>query len=49
MKKIYKGCIYHLVWVQDTYSKTFTLESVNIVNEFSKVFPSDVLSIPLEG
>ncbi|KAH0736064.1 hypothetical protein KY285_011771 [Solanum tuberosum] len=47
-KMISKGCIYHLVRVRDIDSKTPTLESVPVVNEFSKVFPDDLPSIPPE-
>ena len=40
-KLISKGCIYHLVRVKDTKSDTPTLQFVNVVNEFSNVFPND--------
>ncbi|WMV46431.1 hypothetical protein MTR67_039816 [Solanum verrucosum] len=43
---ISKGCIYHLVWVRDTDSKTPTLESVPIVNEFPEIFSDDLSSAP---
>ncbi|XP_055822073.1 uncharacterized protein LOC129890566 [Solanum dulcamara] len=43
---ISKGCIYHLVRVRDTNSKGPTLASVPIVNEFSYVFPNDLLGVP---
>ncbi|XP_049406234.1 uncharacterized protein LOC125869865 [Solanum stenotomum] len=36
------------VWVRDVDSKTPTLESVPIVNEFPKVFPDDLPGIPPE-
>ena len=45
-KFISKGCIYHLVRVKDTKSETPTLQSVNIINEFSDVFPDGLLGIP---
>ena len=45
-KVISKGCIYHLVRVKDTKSETPTLQSVNVVNEFSDVFPDDLPGIP---
>ena len=47
-KMIAKGCIYHLVWVKDENSKTPTIESVSIVNEFLDVFSKDLLNIPPE-
>ncbi|KAH0664080.1 hypothetical protein KY284_029011 [Solanum tuberosum] len=47
-KMISKGCFYHLVRVRDMDSKTLTLESVPVVNEFPKVFPDDLPDIPLE-
>ncbi|WMV13557.1 hypothetical protein MTR67_006942 [Solanum verrucosum] len=43
---ISKGCIYHLVRVRDVESETTSLESVSIVNEFSKVFLDDLSGIP---
>ncbi|WMV55140.1 hypothetical protein MTR67_048525 [Solanum verrucosum] len=46
-RMISKGCIYHLVRVRDTNSKTPTLESIPIVNEFPEVFPDDLLGVPL--
>ena len=45
-KLISKGCIYHLVRFKDTKSETPTLQSVNVVNEFSDVFPDDLPRIP---
>ncbi|WMV54566.1 hypothetical protein MTR67_047951 [Solanum verrucosum] len=45
---ISKGCIYHLVRVRDIDSETPTLELVPIVNEFSEVFPDDLLRITFE-
>ena len=47
-KLISKGCIYHLVRVKDTKSETPTLQSVNVVNEFSDVFPDDLPGISLD-
>ena len=44
-KLISKGCIYHLVRVKETKSDTPTLQSVNVVNEFSNVFPNDLPEI----
>ncbi|XP_070036848.1 uncharacterized protein [Nicotiana tomentosiformis] len=43
---INKGCIYHLVRVTDTDAEAPTLESVPVVNEFSGVFPDELLKIP---
>jgi len=45
-KLISKGCIYHLVRIKDTKSETSTLQSVNVVNEFSDVFSDDLPGIP---
>ncbi|WMV49999.1 hypothetical protein MTR67_043384 [Solanum verrucosum] len=45
---IAKGCIYHLLWVRDVDSVTPTLQSILIKNEFPKVFPDDLRSIPIE-
>ncbi|WMV29487.1 hypothetical protein MTR67_022872 [Solanum verrucosum] len=47
-KMISKSCLYHLVRVRDTDSKTPTLESVPIVNEFPEVFPNDLPGVPPE-
>ncbi|KAH0773630.1 hypothetical protein KY290_010767 [Solanum tuberosum] len=47
-KMISKGCIYHIVRVMDVESETPSLESVPVVNEFSKVFPDDLPDIPPE-
>jgi len=45
-KMISKGCIYHIIWVRDTDSKTTTLEFVPIINKFSEVFLDDLHVIP---
>ena len=45
-KLISKGFIYHLVRVKDTKSETLTLQSVNVVNEFSDVFLDNLPGIP---
>ena len=37
-KIISKGYLYHLVQVKDSSSETPTIDSVPVVNEFSKVF-----------
>ena len=47
-KMISKGCIYHLVRVRDEDSKTPSIESVSVVNEFVDVFPEDLPGIPPE-
>ena len=46
-KMISKGCLYHIIRVQDLDSKIPPIESVPVVNEFSEVFPSDP-GIPTE-
>ncbi|KAH0644675.1 hypothetical protein KY284_032559 [Solanum tuberosum] len=46
-KMISKRCIYYLVRGKDVESETPTLELVQVVNEFPKVFPDDLLGIPL--
>ncbi|XP_070054641.1 uncharacterized protein [Nicotiana tomentosiformis] len=43
---INKGCIYHLVRVTDTDTEAPILESVPVVNEFSEIFPDEILGIP---
>ena len=43
---ISKGYLYHLVWHRDISSKTPTLESVPIVNEFQEVFVEDLPKVP---
>ena len=45
-KLISKGCIYRFVRFKDTKSETPTLQSVNVVNDFSDVFSNDLLGIP---
>ena len=45
---IFKGCLYHIVRVQDLDSKIPPIESVPVVSEFPEVFPNDLLSIPPE-
>ncbi|XP_070054285.1 uncharacterized protein [Nicotiana tomentosiformis] len=47
-KMINKGCIYHLVWVNDTNTEAPTLESVPVINEFSQVFPDELVGIPID-
>ena len=38
-KMTFKDYLYHLVWVEDSSSKTPTLKSVTVVCEFPEVFP----------
>ena len=45
-KMISKGCLYHIVRVQDIDSEILPIESIPIVSEFSEVFPNDFLGIP---
>jgi len=45
-KLISKGCLYHLVRVKDVKFETLTIQLVNIVNEFSNVFPEDLSRVP---
>ena len=45
-KKISKGCVYHLIRVQDSSSKIPTLEPVSVVCEFPDVFPKDLSEFP---
>ncbi|KAH0720291.1 hypothetical protein KY284_005321 [Solanum tuberosum] len=47
-KLVSKGCIYHLVRVNESSVETPPIESVPIVSEFLKVFPDDLLGVPLE-
>ena len=47
-KMIFKGYLYHLVWVKDSRSETPTLKSVLIVNEFLKVLLENIPRVPLE-
>ena len=47
-KRISKGCIYHIVRVQDLGSKIPTIKSIPVVSEFSEVFPNNLPGIPPE-
>ncbi|XP_060192697.1 uncharacterized protein LOC132622171 [Lycium barbarum] len=47
-KMITKGCIYHLVRVQDVEAEPPTLQSVHVVNKFSDVFPEELPGLPPE-
>jgi len=40
--------LYHLVQVKDSYSDEPSLETISIVNEFPKLFPDVLPSIPLD-
>ena len=39
-KMIFKGYLYHLVWVKDYSFETPTLESVPVVNKFPENLPA---------
>ena len=41
-KIISKGCVYHIVRVQDLDSEIPPIESVLVVREFPEVFPNDI-------
>ena len=45
---ISKGCLYHIVRVQDLDSEIPPTESVPVVTEFLEVFPNDLPVIPPE-
>lgn len=47
-KLLSKGCIYHLVQVRDTKSKSPIVQSVYVINEFPNVFLEDLLAVPLD-
>ncbi|XP_059288068.1 uncharacterized protein LOC132041371 [Lycium ferocissimum] len=47
-KMILKGCIYHIVRVQDTEEKSPTFQSIPVVNEFLDVFPDELPGLPPE-
>ncbi|XP_075096366.1 uncharacterized protein LOC142174466 [Nicotiana tabacum] len=46
LKMIKKGCIFHLVRVEDTTSEVSVPESVPVVNEFIEVFSDELPGIP---
>ena len=41
-KLVSKGCIYHLVWLNDSSSEVPLIQSVPIVKEFPEFFPGDL-------
>ena len=43
---ISKGCIYHIVRVQDLDSEIPPIELVAVVSDFSEVFPDNLPGIP---
>ena len=45
-KMMSKGCLYHIVRVQDSDSRIPPIELVLIVKEFLEVFPNDLPDIP---
>ena len=45
---ISKGCLYHIVRVQDLDFEIPPIESVTVVNEFLEVFLNDILGSPFE-
>ncbi|KAH0672805.1 hypothetical protein KY290_025037 [Solanum tuberosum] len=45
---ISKGCLYHIVRVNDVESKVPPIESIPVVNEFVDVFPENLLGVPPE-
>ena len=45
---ISKGCLYHIVRVQDLDSEMPPVESVLVVSKLLDVFPNDLLGIPIE-
>ncbi|XP_070025606.1 uncharacterized protein [Nicotiana sylvestris] len=47
-KMIRKGCIYHLVQVQDVEVESLTIRSIPVVNKFPDVFPDELLDLPPE-
>ena len=45
---ISKGCLYHIVRVQDLDSEIHPIKSVPVMSEFLEVFPNDLSGIPPE-
>ncbi|KAH0691243.1 hypothetical protein KY285_018431 [Solanum tuberosum] len=48
MKLFSKGCVYHLVRVNDSSVEVLPIQSVPVVKEFPEVFPDDLLGVPPE-
>lgn len=46
---IEKGCLAYLTYVRDAVIDSHPLESMLVINEFSKVFIINLLSIPPNG
>ena len=42
---ISKGCLYHIIRLQDLDSKISPIELVHVVSEFTEVFPNEILDI----
>jgi len=47
-KLVSKGCVYHLVCVNDSSLEVPHIQSVRVVREFPKVFPDDIPGVPHE-
>ncbi|KAH0765418.1 hypothetical protein KY285_001289 [Solanum tuberosum] len=47
-KLVSKGCVFHLVRVNDSSVETPPIESVPVVSEFPKIFPDDLPGVPSE-
>ena len=47
-KMVSKGCLYHIVRVQDSDSEYPPIESVPVMSELPEVFPNDFSCIPSE-
>ncbi|XP_070054227.1 uncharacterized protein [Nicotiana tomentosiformis] len=47
-KMIRKGCIHHLVRVQDVEVESPTIQCIPVVNEFLDVFPNELSGLPPE-
>lgn len=45
-KMIFKGWIYHIVWVRDADTKPPSLQSIRVVNEYLDAFPDELSNIP---
>ncbi|KAH0669048.1 hypothetical protein KY289_023541 [Solanum tuberosum] len=47
-KLVFKGCVYHLVRVNDSSVEIPHIQSVSLVKEFPEFFPDDLLGVPPE-